>query len=308
MFYKLSPTYVSKVWGGEKLAQLKGKGNFDTSSGGLGETWEVSMHSLGPSFVKDKPLYDLLNKNNLPYLVKFIDAADDLSIQVHPGDEYAKKFENEKGKTESWLILEHDEGAGIYLGLKKGIDRKRLKSALENKEKINELLNFIPVKKGDFFFVPSGSIHAIGKGVTLAEIQQSSGVTYRVWDWDRMGVDGRPRELHIEKSLDVINFEESKNSTDFFTPQKCVPGKNKELINHEDFKVDYYCDSGARSLKVGTRGHYHSLLVLSGDLKVVTDGHECILSSYEAGVFSDIECASEVKLESSQHTRYLHIS
>ena len=306
-FYKLSPTYVSKVWGGDKLVHLKNRKDFDKSDGGLGETWEVSGHVSGPSFIGDKPLYDVLDVAKLPYLVKFIDAADDLSIQVHPGDEYASRVENEKGKTESWLILEHDEGAGIYLGLKEGIDSDRLKKALANKEKINELLNFIPVKKGDFFFVPAGTIHAIGKGVTLAEIQQSSGVTYRVWDWDRLGVDGKERELHVAKSLDVINFETSKNCLDYFSFKHCSQGESSELINHADFRVDYYSDKSDQTLSTGTRDHYHSFLVLSGEVKITVNKEEFVLKSYEAGIVSELECADGVRVMASEHTQYLHI-
>jgi mannose-6-phosphate isomerase len=295
------------VWGGDKLVKLKSRKDFDKSNGGLGETWEVSGHSSGPSFIAGKPLYDVLDTDKLPYLVKFIDAADDLSIQVHPGDEYAKRVEGEKGKTESWLILDHDEGAGIYLGLKDGVDSERLKSALSNKENINELLNFIPVKKGDFFFVPAGTIHAIGKGVTLAEIQQNSGVTYRVWDWNRLGVDGKARDIHVDKSLDVINFETSKNQLDYFSFKECSQTSNDELINHVDFKVDYYCDGLDKTLEIGDRGHYHSLLVLNGEVKIKENDGDVVLNSFEAGIFSGLECADRMKIEVAEHTQYLHI-
>lgn len=157
-----------------------------------------------------------ISEPHLSYLAKFIDTSEELSIQVHPGDEYARLHENSLGKTECWLILEAADGAGVYLGLKSHVTKELLKDSLEKKIAINSLLNFYPVKKGDFFYVTAGSIHAIGKDITLAEVQQNSGITYRVWDWNRVDAKGEGRELHVEKSLDVINFNIVANTSDFF--------------------------------------------------------------------------------------------
>lgn len=216
MIKHLRPTIVRKIWGGHKLESMKGLGT--SSDAGLmpvGETLEI-------------------NEAHLSYLAKFIDTSDELSIQVHPGDEYARIHENSLGKTECWIILEAAPGAGIYLGLKPYVTKALLKSALLEKRSINELLNFYPVKSGDFFYVTSGSIHAIGKDISLAEVQQNSGITYRVWDWNREG-----RELHIEKSLDVINFDPTCNSLEFFRKKENLfhaPGQ-AELCNHPGFHL-----------------------------------------------------------------------
>ena len=197
MIKELSPSIVRKIWGGTKLEKMKGLSLLNKDLDPIGETLEIFEH-------------------HLPYVAKFIDTSEELSIQVHPNDEYARLHENSSGKTECWIILDSGEEAGIFLGLKSHVSRKNLVEALREKKAINELLNFYPVKKGDFFFVPSGSIHAIGKNITLAEIQQNSGITYRVWDWDRLDSKGMSRELHIEKSLDVINFDSKSNSSEFF--------------------------------------------------------------------------------------------
>lgn len=197
MIKELSPSIVRKIWGGTKLEKMKGLSLLNKDLDPIGETLEIF-------------------EQHLPYVAKFIDTSEELSIQVHPTDEYARLHENSSGKTECWIILDSGEGGGIFLGLKSHVSRKSFVEALREKKEINELLNFYPVKKGDFFFVPSGSIHAIGKNITLAEIQQNSGITYRVWDWDRLDSKGMSRELHIEKSLDVINFDSKSNSSEFF--------------------------------------------------------------------------------------------
>ncbi len=217
------PSIVRKIWGGKKLQNWK---HLSTKESGaesmvpVGETLEIFEESL-------------------PYLAKLIDTSDELSIQVHPGDEYARLHENSSGKTECWIILESDPGAGIFLGLKEGIERKTLEQALKEKRPVNELLNFYEVKPGDFFFVPAGSIHAIGKNITLAEVQQNSGITYRVWDWNRVDEKGQPRDLHVEKSLDVINFAPEKNRLDFFQHKKNLFHRHgrSDICSHRDFEL-----------------------------------------------------------------------
>lgn len=213
------PSIVRKIWGGKKLESWKELSD-EKSPVPVGETLEIF-------------------EAHLPYLAKFIDTSDELSIQVHPGDEYARVHENSSGKTECWIILEAEKGAGIYLGLKKGVTKADLEKALREKQRINELLNFYEVSPGDFFFVPSGSIHAIGKNITLAEVQQNSGITYRVWDWNRVDEKGQPRELHVEKSLDVINFEPEKNALEFFQHKKNLFHRHgrMEICSHRDFEL-----------------------------------------------------------------------
>jgi mannose-6-phosphate isomerase len=221
MIKELTPTIVRKIWGGNKLEIMKGlPGASSAIVEPVGETLEIF-------------------EKHLPYLAKFIDTSDELSIQVHPGDEYARLHENSSGKTECWIILEARPDAGIYLVLKSHVTKDVLKDALKEKKAINELLNFYPVKKGDFFLVPAGSIHAIGKDITLAEVQQNSGITYRVWDWDRLDDQGISRELHVDKSLNVINFDPVFNTSEFFRMKHdlFLPNGLNEICTHPDFHL-----------------------------------------------------------------------
>ncbi len=241
MILRLRPHLSERIWGGKKLQSMKKISVAELSNHTLplGETWEVSTHHEGTSFDKEsnRPLSDFVK---LKYLIKFLDTSDVLSIQVHPDDEYALKHENDLGKNESWLILDALPGAGIYLGLKEGVTKKNLKDGLINGEDISRLLNFYPVKAGDFFYIPAGTIHAISKDITLIEVQQSSGITYRVWDWNRVDSKGKSRELHLEKSLDVINDSPLKNSLDFFSYQENVFGELKKEIVLLDNKYFYF--------------------------------------------------------------------
>jgi mannose-6-phosphate isomerase len=140
-----------------------------------------------------------------PQMLKIIDAEQSLSIQVHSSDEYALRNEGQYGKTEMWYILDAKEGAGIYYGVKKDCTKEELKKAIDD-NKIEDVLRFVPCKKGESYFIPSGTIHAIGAGLLIAEVQQNSNVTYRVYDFGRVGADGKPRELHTEKVLKVSNL------------------------------------------------------------------------------------------------------
>ncbi len=224
MILNLSPTIIRKIWGGNRLEVLKQlPSDFSANAikvAPIGETWEVYLERL-------------------PFLAKFIDTSQELSIQVHPGDEYARMYEAALGKTECWVILEAAVGEGIYLGLKPGVTKPKLIEAIEQKQSIEQLLNFHPVKSGDFFFVPAGSIHAIGKNITLAEVQQNSGITYRVWDWNRVDEAGVGRELHVDKSLEVISFDPAKNELNFFQKKEDLFEIHglKELCSHSHFHL-----------------------------------------------------------------------
>ncbi|MCQ2799390.1 MAG: hypothetical protein MJ228_01330 [Bacilli bacterium] len=156
----------------------------------------LSAKSLGTDYNPTKPF---------PLLIKYIDAGDNLSIQVHPDDEYARKVENDNGKDEMWYIVSAKPGALIYIGWKEDTDREEVKKRIESNA-IEELLNKIYVKLGDSFFIEAGTVHAIGKGCLVAEIHQSSNVTYRLYDYGRLGGGGKPRELHISKALDVLKY------------------------------------------------------------------------------------------------------
>lgn len=195
---KLNPHLVEKIWGGSRIAKMKGI----IDSRKLGESWEVSTLPDQSSVTELGPLSNVVN---LSFLVKFIDTTDHLSVQVHPDDDYAKKNEGSLGKSECWYILDAKPGAGIYLGLKAGVTKDELENFVRNSKPVNDLMNFYPVSKGNFVYVPAGTIHAIGKDVFLLEAQQASGITYRFWDWNRLDEQGNSRELHIDKALEVIN-------------------------------------------------------------------------------------------------------
>ena len=210
----LEPVFQERIWGGDKLHTEFG---YSIPSDKTGECWAVSAHPNGQSVVKNGPLTgkslaELWNEERgifgniegdvFPLLTKVLDANTDLSVQVHPDDEYAEKFENgELGKTECWYVIDCEEGAEIIFG--HHAQTKEEFTEMIEKGMWDQLLRRVPVQPGDFFYVPSGTIHAIGAGVLILETQQSSDMTYRVYDYDRVGQDGNKRELHIEKSIDV---------------------------------------------------------------------------------------------------------
>ncbi|MBR6384958.1 MAG: class I mannose-6-phosphate isomerase [Ruminococcus sp.] len=227
MIFKLQPIGKDYIWGGERLKKEYGK-NINISP--LAETWECSVHPDGESIISGgefsgRTLASVLsefpeycgtnNKDGFPLLVKLIDAEDNLSVQVHPDDDYAQKYENQKGKTEMWYVLDADENASLIYGFKKNYPKDEIRNALKDGSIINKL-NKIPVKKGDVFFIPSGTVHAIGKGILVAEIQQNSNLTYRIYDYERKDRDGNFRPLHIEKALDVMNISPVPE----YTPEK----------------------------------------------------------------------------------------
>ena len=208
------------IWGGDTLVKSYSK-PFDKDKN-IGESWEIcdlkndkniiangEFKDKDISFVIEKLGEKLLgtnckNQTYFPLLIKFIDARDKLSIQVHPDEEYANKKHNKHGKNEMWYIMEADENAKLLVGLKKGIDKNKLKESIENKENIEDMFNYFDIKKGDAFYIPNGCIHAIMGNSLIAEIQTPSDVTYRLYDWNRVDKYGNSRELHIEDSFNVI--------------------------------------------------------------------------------------------------------
>lgn len=207
---KLLPACKDYVWGGEKLKDDYGK---KTKCTPCAESWELSFHKDGMSKInRKKTLLEVVTGEELgentqafstfPVLTKFIDAAQDLSIQVHPSDGYAMQHEGGWGKTEMWYIVQAEKNAGIYLGFNRDVSREELETAIRE-NRLTQLLKFHKVKAGESYFIPAGTIHAIGKGCLVYEIQQNSNLTYRVYDYGRTSRDGKPRELHVEKALDV---------------------------------------------------------------------------------------------------------
>lgn len=217
---KLKPALKDYLWGGTRL---KTEYKMESDLEKVAEAWVLSTHKDGPGVVlngelKGKTLNEAVeafgkaglgeNGNKFTYfpiLIKLIDAKDNLSVQVHPNDEYALSVEGEYGKTEMWYIVDCEEGATLYYGFKEPISKEKFKESISDNT-LTEYLNKVPVKKGDVFFIPSGTIHAIGSGILIAEIQQNSNTTYRVSDYGRLGADGKPRPLHIDKAVEVTNL------------------------------------------------------------------------------------------------------
>jgi len=217
---KLKPAYKDYIWGGQKLRTDFNKISDLTV---LAESWELSCHKDGESVIiggeydgltfseyTDRAGKSVLGTacekfREFPVLIKLIDAADNLSVQVHPNDEYARNNEGEHGKTEMWYIVDCEEGATIAYGFNREISRKEFEKAIRTNT-LTDVMNIVPVKKGDVFFIEGGILHSIGKGIVIAEIQQNSNTTYRVYDYGRLGADGNPRPLHIEKALEVTKL------------------------------------------------------------------------------------------------------
>ncbi len=268
---KLKAIYKNYIWGGQKLRTEYGK---ETDMTTLAESWELSCHPDGQSTIVGgvydrKPLEEYIKENKgclgtlcksdeLPILIKLIDAQDNLSVQVHPDDKMAKELENQNGKTEMWYVVQADKGAKMTCGVKKDITKEVLKESIKNST-VEELLNTVPSEKGDVFFVEAGTIHAIGKGNVIAEIQQNSNVTYRLYDYGRIGNDGKPRDLHIDKG---VVASQCKKSVARKIPT-CSDG-TKLLGSCEYFAVKEIKLSGSKSF-VADEKSYHALLVTDGE-------------------------------------------
>ena len=216
---KLTPSCKDYLWGGSRLRTDFG---VQSDLNPLAEAWVLSCHPDGPSYLPDGTMLadylaahpeaagtDCKKFEMFPVLTKFIDAKESISIQVHPSNEYALEHEHQYGKTEMWYVLDCEPGAFLYYGFDHEISREELEERIRNNT-LTEVLNAVPVKKGDCFFIPSGTLHAIRKGIVVAEIQQNSNVTYRIYDYGRLGADGKPRQLHIPQALDVTLREPPK--------------------------------------------------------------------------------------------------
>ena len=226
---KLTPACKDYLWGGEKLRQDYG---IQSQLHPLAEAWVLSCHPDGPSVVATGPLAgktlpeyiqekgpgclgaDCEKFTDFPILAKFIDAKGDLSIQVHPSNDYALAHEHQFGKTEMWYILDCEPGATLYYGFQHQISREEFQQRIQDNT-LTEVLNAVPVEKGDLFFIPAGTLHAIRKGIMVAEIQQNSNVTYRIYDYGRVGADGKPRQLHIQQALEVTQRTPPQPDPDF---------------------------------------------------------------------------------------------
>lgn len=279
----LEPAFKDYIWGGTRLRDDFGK---KCALPKIAESWELSCHKDGMSVIangefKGLTLSEFIQKEgkdvlgsscdkfeDFPILIKLIDAKDNLSVQVHPDNEYAQRVEGEYGKTEMWYIVDCDDGAELLYGFKKEISKEEFKERIENNTLL-EVTNSVPVKKGDVFFIRSGTLHAIGKGNLIAEIQQNSNTTYRIYDYGRVGSDGKPRQLHIDKALDVTKLCPAKPYPVSKPVQK--DGYTEKLLSSCEYFTVYSMDiDGGASLAADSSSFVHILVldgnaVLSGD-------------------------------------------
>lgn len=307
---KLLPALHVKVWGGRRLADMMGK-RLPTAEP-YGESWELhdtSVIANGP--LRGARLGDLAREYGadllgagkdpaagFPLLAKLIDATDWLSIQVHPNDEQAQTLEREpRGKTEAWVVLHAEPGAQLVIGLQPGTSREQMAEAIRRGQ-LEALLVYAEVATGDVLYIPANTVHALGPGILIYEIQQSSDVTYRLYDWGRLGLDGQPRELHIDKGVQVAALAPLPR---VFQPE------NDLLVDGEYFQL-WRHELADKALGIETEGRFQSLTCIAGSAQVAADGHDAIrLSKGETGLIPACVRAfalrgSGIVLRSSQAT------
>lgn len=275
---KLAAPCKDYIWGGTKLRTDYGQ---KSDAERVAESWMLSCHKDGSSVVATGeyagltlPEYleragkqalgtDCEKFEQFPVLVKLIDAKERLSVQVHPDNDYAQKYEHEYGKTEMWYVVENEPGATLYYGFQKPITKEEFAQRIEN-HTLLEVLNEVEVHKGDVFLIEAGTLHAIGAGTLIAEIQQNSNSTYRVYDYGRVGADGKPRELHVSKALDVTKLERPvRSARPQGEPEKSDGCTRTLLASCPYFTVHRMELNGSVNLNAGAES-FHSLLVLSG--------------------------------------------
>lgn len=302
MTLMIQPVFKERIWGGNHLKEF----GYEIPNDKTGECWGISAHEHGPNMIvngehEGKTLKELWEENTglfgvqttdkFPLLTKILDANDELSVQVHPDDAYAQVHENgELGKTECWYIIDCDEDAEIIYGHNAN-DKAELENMIQE-GKWNQLFNSIKVKPGDFFYVPSGTVHAIGKGIRILETQQNSDTTYRIYDYDRTDKDGDKRELHIEQSIDVISFNKDNSGTEAEVTE--VQGNViRTYISNSFFTVkqllieDHY--------EYAKQQDYTLMSVLSGEGTLTADGQVYTISKGDHFILTTED--KEIKLQ-----------
>lgn len=287
---KFRPILKEKIWGGTKLVT---KFNKKSISKNIGESWEISdiegvVSIVSNGNLENISLRELLSTyksgligknnyanfgNNFPLLVKFIDAKQDLSVQVHPDDELSKIRHKSFGKTEMWYIMQADENARLILGFKESITPKQYVSLLEEK-KILSVLNDVYVRTGDAFFIETGTVHAIGAGVVLAEIQQTSDITYRIYDFDRVDDEGEARELHAELAIDALNFSSKIDVERDYSKEK---NTLNSVVKCDYFKTNFLPVIGAIELDYSQTDSFVIFMCVEGSAEIsIFDNSEII--------------------------------
>ena len=309
--FKLEPIFKHRIWGGTKLAEVFGK-NLPTGQK-IGESWELtdlpddkSVIANGEltgrtlaSAIEQYPKEITGNKNftgPYPLLIKFLDACDILSVQVHPNGETCKRMGKGEPKTECWYIIDAEPGAVIYKGLKKGVTRQQFSDAIE-KGTVAELLNKVPVNPGECHFLPAGTAHSIGAGLLIAEIQTPSDTTYRVFDFNRLDEAGKPRDLHIEEALASINFDQSENDLPVTTIGR--------LVQSEYFAIDKGHQKKNNEMLISS-GKTKTLIFTTGSGTITTA--EKIVADFKAGDTILIPAEFEGTIQFIDDTQYLTVT
>ncbi|WP_435019385.1 type I phosphomannose isomerase catalytic subunit [Tundrisphaera sp. TA3] len=281
---RFEPIYKRLIWGGRRLSTVLHKSIGEGSE--YAESWEISDHRTDVSRVVEGPLAgtslrDLIrehgenlfgkaigSRDQFPLLVKFIDAQQDLSVQVHPDDVGGRRLANDNGKTETWVILHAEPGSRIYAGLRPGVTRERMAAALADGT-VEELLHSFPARAGDCILIPAGTVHAIGAGVVLAEVQQMSDATFRLYDWGRVGPDGKPRPLHVAEALESIDFDAGPVSPLVPVPEPIVGGVREPLSRSSYFALERLRLDGPTT--IGLTDRFTILVGLDGEAEICSD-------------------------------------
>ncbi|NBU81390.1 MAG: mannose-6-phosphate isomerase [Flavobacteriaceae bacterium] len=281
---QFEPIFKERIWGGTKLKTFLNK---SITSNITGESWEISAVENHVSIVangasKGKSLNDLINEapeailgskvytkfgKQFPLLFKYLDACEDLSIQVHPNDEMAKKRHNSLGKTEMWYVMQADKNSQLIVGFKEKLSPKEYIDNLKNKTLLN-ILDTKKVKQGDVFMLDTGTIHGIGSGILIAEIQQTSDITYRVYDFDRVDVDGNQRELHTDLALEALNYEKIEAQR-FYSKTENI---SNEIVNCKYFTTNFIPLTGNKEIHKN-KYSFTVYMCVDGDFQLTVD-HE----------------------------------
>lgn len=318
MLYPLTfqPLFKERVWGGRTLERLYGKTL--PASRPIGESWEISDRPGDTSVIANGPLAgkDLhwlvehhraellgnarLEAGRFPLLIKLLDAREKLSLQVHPPAHKAAELRGDP-KTEMWFIADADPGSELYVGLRRGVTRTEFE-AKTGDGTVENCFHRVPVRAGDAMFLPSGRVHAIGSGLVIFEIQQNSDTTYRVFDWNRVGLDGKPREVHIAQSLASIDFNDFEPAL-VRTTDKTGPGfQSRLLVNDPLFQVEQFRVNTATTIKLAA-GRMHIVGVVAGEVRVNTPSG---VVTRKAGEFCLLPaCLAAPELSATANTQFL---
>ncbi len=285
------PVLKRILWGGRRLETILGK-NLGPETD-YAESWEIADHPNGQSsaiwppelagkslseLVRDFP-NEILGRQiaekykQFPLLIKFLDAHKDLSLQVHPDDKLARELVNDNGKTEAWVVLHADRGSRIYAGLKPGVTRESFKSAIES-GKVPEMVHWFEPEPGDCIMIPAGTVHAIGAGIVLAEIQQMSDATFRVDDWGRLGPDGKPRQLHLKETMLATDFNRGPVSATVVEKIECSGSYTHELLTRCDYFEIHRCRF-EKSIMIGqpNQDRFTIIIVTKGQIEFHSPQH-----------------------------------